>query len=152
MIAMAALSACAELADGVRGLAREADGTGGTTARAAAPSQPAGRPTETRIATVPVPVTPPPRPSRGSAQPIKLVGLNQGQTTDLLGPPMRESDANPGQIWEYRTQGCTLQIHFFFNMGAREFQALHYEATANPASSGAADQCLAQVADQARKR
>ncbi|MBM3598074.1 MAG: hypothetical protein FJX35_07655 [Alphaproteobacteria bacterium] len=106
---------------------------------------------ETHKAAVPVP--PSPRPTtQPPIQPIKLVGLNQSQTTNLLGPPMRERDANPGQIWEYRTQACTLQVHFFFNMGAREFQALHYEAAANPASFSAADQCLAQVHDQARKR
>jgi hypothetical protein len=154
-VILVALGGCAEMNELMRDL------EGSPNQQATRPPAPAAanRPAEARVASVPVPIPPPPRPSAPSAAPsappaqtIKLVGLTQSATSDLLGPPTQESDANPGRIWEYRAPACTLQIHFFFNMGAREFQALHYETTGNPSSTNAADQCLAQVAEQAKRR
>lgn len=83
-------------------------------------------------------------------QPIRLVGLSETEALELLGEPAERMDANPGKIWRFRAADCTLEVHFFYNVGRTDFQALHYQSNGEPGAV-AADRCLQMVYTRAHR-
>lgn len=105
----------------------------------------------------PSPVTPPaaPLPQPG----IKLVGLSQPETADVLGQPEQESDAAPAKVWRYRSRECVLDVYFYLDVQRNGFYALHYTAygasgaqLAAAAASPEAERCVRQVHDERGQR
>lgn len=80
------------------------------------------------------------------AIPPKLVGLSEGETSELLGPPAEENAEPPGKVWVYKVSGCKLSVHLFPDMEKGGFYALDYTA------DGARDLCLGKVAGEARRK
>ncbi|HJS33625.1 MAG TPA: hypothetical protein VJ924_16650, partial [Alphaproteobacteria bacterium] len=105
----------------------------------------------------PSPVTPPaPTPPQPG---IKLVGLSQPETAEILGQPAQESDAAPAKVWRYRASECVLDVYFYLDVQRNGFYALHYTAygaagaqLAAAAASPEAERCVRQVHDERRQR
>jgi hypothetical protein len=81
-----------------------------------------------------------------SPLPLKLVGLSEEETIDLLGRPAEENPQPPGKLWIYKASGCQLSVHLFPDMDRGGFYALDYS------SDISRDACLGKVAGEARKR
>lgn len=74
--------------------------------------------------------------------PMKLVGLNIGETRELFGPPDTAQDGQPSRVWQYAGADCDLRLHFYFDLKAQRYRLLFYEARLQ---SGA--QIVAQARD-----
>lgn len=79
-------------------------------------------------------------------EPLKLVGLSEQETAELLGKPAEESEQPPGKVWVYRVSGCQLSVHLFPDMEKGGFYALDYKA-----EEGSRDTCLGKLAVANRK-
>lgn len=79
-------------------------------------------------------------------EPLKLVGLSEQETADLLGKPAEEAEQPPGKVWTYRASGCRLSVHLFPDVEKGGFYALDYKA-----EEGAGDVCLGKVVTAHRK-
>lgn len=98
---------------------------------------------------------PPPRPDDKdeaaavppAPTPLKLVGLSEDETAELLGRPAEENVQPPGKIWIYQAGGCRLSVHLFPDMEKGGFYALDYTV-----ADGAREACLGKVAGEARKK
>jgi len=54
-----------------------------------------------------------------------LKGLNQTKLVDLLGDPDFRRKENPGELWQYRTADCVLDV-FLYSEG-KETKVRHVE-------------------------
>lgn len=79
--------------------------------------------------------------------PLKLVGLSEDETAELLGRPAEESAQPPGKTWIYHAAGCRLSVHLFPDMEKGGFYALDYTV-----AEGGKEACLGKVAGEARKK
>ena len=77
--------------------------------------------------------------------PKRLVGLTREQVTALIGPPRRVSDNPPATVWAYRTDGCSLDVMFYMDLGTRTFRALAYEVKSDGSSHLAEPECLGRI-------
>lgn len=97
-------------------------------------------------------IRPVPRPAgdKDEAEPaplLKVVGLSEDETADLLGRPAEETAEPPGKIWIYKAAGCRLSVHLFPDMEKGGFYALDYTA-----AEGGKEACLGKIAGEARKK
>ncbi len=95
-------------------------------------------------------IRPAPRPAEAKDEAeklLKLIGLSEDETADLLGRPVEESAEPPGKIWVYKAAGCRLSVHLFPDMEKGGFYALDYTA-----AEGGKEACLGKIAGEARKK
>jgi hypothetical protein len=132
------LAACTGTSDIFGVFEQDRNGTsGGAETAALPPPAPAAKP--------PVPA-PPPRPSRAEpVSPKRLVGLTRDQVTQLIGQPNAVNDNPPATVWVYRTEGCTLDVMFYMDIGTRTFRALAYEVKPNGPNHLAEPECLGRI-------
>lgn len=52
----------------------------------------------------------------------RLKGLNPVQVKAILGVPGFTRRDNPAEIWQYRAQGCTLDVFFYDSVSGKEVQ------------------------------
>jgi hypothetical protein len=85
----------------------------------------------------------PPSPPR-RIDPKSLVGKNQSDIRDLLGPPTTTQNAAPATIWRYSAQSCALDVFFYMDLGTNTLRALTYDSkhTEAGANDEAVSQCL----------
>jgi len=88
----------------------------------------------------------PPSPPR-RIDPKSLVGKNQGDVRDMLGPPTTTQNAAPATIWRYTAQACSLEVFFYMDLGTNTLRALTYDAKPTEAGSNdeASSQCLGTI-------
>jgi hypothetical protein len=95
-------------------------------------------------------------PSVPGVDPKTLIGKNQTEAQDVLGPPNVVRNAPPATIWQYSTDGCTLDVFFYMDLGSNSLRALAYDAKLPEAAASeqAIAQCvgLVQVTNRARGR
>jgi hypothetical protein len=129
--------------------------------KAGTPAQEATRtgPADKQTAAVEPPARPgvkPTRPNVPGIDPKLLIGKNQAEADSMLGAPNAILTAPPATIWQYKVDGCTLDVFFYMDMGSNSLRALAYDAKlAEPTASEAAiAQCvgLVQVTNRARGR
>jgi hypothetical protein len=79
--------------------------------------------------------------------PKSLVGKNQGDVRDILGPPTMTQNAAPATIWRYSTQTCSFDVFFYMDLGTNTLRALTYDAKPTDAGSNdeIASQCLGAI-------
>ena len=77
--------------------------------------------------------------------PKRLVGLTREQVTALIGPPKSVSDSAPATVWGYQTDGCTLEVMFYMDLGTQTFRALAYEVRPDRPARLAPPECLARI-------
>ena len=98
----------------------------------------------------------PSRPNVPGIDPKLLIGKNQNEAEAVLGPPNAVQAAPPATIWQYKADGCTLEVFFYMDMGSNSLRALAYDAklAEPPANEETIAQCvgLVQVTNRARGR
>jgi len=132
------LSACSGSSDFFSVFDHKEDGKAGgaETASLPPPSAPEALP-----APAPAPV---PSPTK-AIDPKRLVGLTREQVTALIGPPRGVSDNPPATVWAYRTEGCSLDVMFYMDLGTRTFRALAYEVKSDGSPRLAEPECLGRI-------
>lgn len=82
-------------------------------------------------------------------EPEALVGLDQTQTTRLLGAPAATEEEAPARVWRYARGGCTLKVFFFMDMTSQDFRALSYDMTSSHNVPDDDQRCFAHLVAQA---
>ena len=78
------------------------------------------------------------------SNPDRLVGMDRGALTDLLGTPAFMRKEAPAQLWRYRNETCLLDL-FLYNDDdpyRKRFTVKHYEARAAAGGKVEAKACL----------
>lgn len=105
------------------------------------PARKPGAPARSRSATLP---EAPPRPTT-PLDPDRLVGLDQEQTVEILGPPTVTGSEDPATVWTYTAGNCSLDLMFYLDLKSQRFHALAYRVNTEKASEEARRECLAKV-------
>lgn len=108
-------------------------------------AQTASLPPPATPTTTPVPAPVPPTSRAEPINPKRLVGLTREQVTALIGRPRAVNDNPPATVWVYRTEGCTLDVMFYMDIGTRTFRALAYEVKPNGPDHLAEPECLGRI-------
>jgi hypothetical protein len=88
----------------------------------------------------------PPSPPR-RIDPKSLIGKNQGDVRDMLGPPTTTQNAAPATIWRYTAQTCSLDVFFYMDLGTNTLRALTYDTKRTEAGTNdeTSSQCLGTI-------
>ena len=69
-------------------------------------------------------------PAKDAANaPMKLVGLNIGETTQIFGPPDTTQNGQPSRVLQYDGTDCDIRLHFYFDLKTQRYRLLFYEAS-----------------------
>ncbi|MEX0807643.1 MAG: hypothetical protein WD044_02845 [Dongiaceae bacterium] len=90
--------------------------------------------TDTPVAVAPV--EPPPLPEA-------IIGLDSDRLTAQLGKPVFLMRAKAAEIWQYRAEGCVLDLYLYEESGA--LRVLYLEARDSLGASQAPGACIAAV-------
>ena len=112
-------------------------------AKVQAPPEPVRRP----AVVLPAPAPPPQPPSLA---PDVVIGLDEEQTEILLGKPGEIKAQPPATVWEYRMQGCALDLYFYVDLASQKRKVLTYDLVP-PAARNAPD-CFGRLRAAARVR
>ncbi|MEX2200041.1 MAG: hypothetical protein WD711_01500 [Dongiaceae bacterium] len=82
------------------------------------------------------PVEPPPLPEA-------IIGLDRDGLTDELGKPVFLMRAQAAEIWQYRADGCVLDLYLYEESGA--LRVLYLEARDSFGATQAPGACIAAV-------
>ena len=109
------------------------------------PAQTNGAPNAMPTANVRPGVKPPSPPRK--VDPKSLVGKNQGDVRDILGPPTTTQNAAPATIWRYTAQTCSLDVFFYMDLGTNTLRALTYDTNLTEAGTDdeITSQCLGAI-------
>ena len=66
-------------------------------------------------------------PARKEISPAALVGLDEQQTTELLGPATTTESRAPASVWHYKNSRCELDLVFYMEMRTGLMRSLHYD-------------------------
>ena len=88
-------------------------------------------------------------PKTAQLVPRKLIGLDQREVTDLLGPAIRTREVPPAVVWEYRLNACALDVFFYMDLTSKRFRALAYDMKS---ADGKQDKSLALCLDRIREQ
>lgn len=77
-------------------------------------------------------------PKTAQLVPQRLIGLDQREVTDLLGPAIRTREVPPAVVWEYRLDACALDIFFYLDLANKRFRALAYDMKSADGKEGKA--------------
>lgn len=83
--------------------------------------------------------------SQAERNSLNLVGLDQTQVAQVLGPPMSETDKAPGKVWRYWNSRCTVDVSLYLDVHSRAYRVLAYEVTNHDYSAGGRGKCLAEL-------
>jgi hypothetical protein len=81
--------------------------------------------------------------------PDSLMGLDQRQTTRLLGVPVTMEEQSPAKVWSYANGACTLKVFFFMDLSSQDFRALSYDVKSSEHVPDVDQRCFAQLLAQA---
>jgi hypothetical protein len=73
--------------------------------------------------------------------PAMVVGMNENEVQQLLGPPTHIGPMPPGKEWEYRNGDCVLTVALYPDVETRVFHALSYEVTSHDQSTHGNRRC-----------
>jgi hypothetical protein len=88
----------------------------------------------------------------GNADPMHLIGLDEGQLKARFGAPATEEDQSPGKTLRYRNRRCTLSLALYPDVQTRVFRALSYEVTSDDHSATGTRHCLAELESRSHSR
>jgi hypothetical protein len=99
---------------------------------------------------------PSPAPDAESAsQPIdpqQVIGLDEGNAAELLGPPEQSKESPPATIWHYVTRDCEIDVYFYLDLQSRVMRALQYEVRSNDFVDRRPERCFQQLVGEHRER
>jgi len=99
------------------------------------PVQTAGRP--------PLPAAPPPKKSGPDSK--TLVGKNEVELKQFLGPPNGVRNEPPAMVWSYQARECSLDVFLYFDVGQKRFRSLAYRFFPETRVSQVERECLAEI-------
>ena len=76
--------------------------------------------------------------------PAELVGLDEQQTTELLGPATTTESRAPASVWHYKYSRCELDLVFYMEMRTGLMRTLHYDFK-NGDGTAAQQACLTAI-------
>lgn len=80
------------------------------------------------------------------SQPDRLIGLKAAEIADLLGAPGFRRKDSPAEIWQYRAQGCFLDVFLYADKAGGElYSVAHVEVRPRRAEPVTKQDCLRQV-------
>lgn len=79
-------------------------------------------------------------PPEIDANPEQLMGLASSRLGDLLGPPAQLRREPPAEVWQYRVDGCVLDLFLYDE--ADERRVVHLEARDQSMAPADAEACL----------
>jgi hypothetical protein len=97
----------------------------------------------------PVPPVPPAKPVN-QLDPKRLVGMSEGQVTELIGTPKEVRDEPPALVWRYTGDSCFVDVLFYFDLTRQEFRALAYRFDSNGRTDQAQRTCLGGIQEAQR--
>lgn len=68
-----------------------------------------------------------PTPEDATLDPKSLLGKDEYETRDILGPPSVVRAAASATIWHYQAGNCSLDLFFYMDLGTRSLKTLDYE-------------------------
>lgn len=92
-----------------------------------------------------VPQRKPPVPAQ-QLRIASLVGSTMAEIESALGRPSAVRDQKPAVIYEYRTEGCEMQVMFFMDVERHEFRVLSYDVKAEQKQYGDVQRCVDGIA------
>jgi hypothetical protein len=99
-------------------------------------------------ATEGTPTTVPPA-TKGVEQ---LVGLNEEELQNVLGPPMLQEEKAPTKLWVFRSHNCTINVTLYPDVQTRQFHALSYEVISDVNTPERTRQCTAEFSSRFSQR
>jgi hypothetical protein len=81
---------------------------------------------------------------------VNLIGKNEDELRDLLGPPTTVEERAPGKTWRYREGQCTLDVQLYPDVQTRQFGTLAYEVKSDDNTDEGNRACVAQLRSRAR--
>lgn len=97
----------------------------------------------------PKPPVPPTKPAN-ELDPKRLVGMSEGQVTELIGTPTEVRDEPPALVWRYTGDDCYVDVLFYFDLTRQEFRALTYRFDSRGRTEAAQRACLGGIQEAKR--
>lgn len=97
----------------------------------------------------PKPPVPPAKPA-AELDPKRLVGMSEGQVTELIGTPKEVRDEPPALVWRYAGNDCFVDVLFYFDLTRQEFRALAYRFDSGGRTVEAQRTCLGGIQEAKR--
>jgi hypothetical protein len=91
------------------------------------------------------------RPERAYPEPASLRGIDGSQLTGLLGTPRFKRRDDPAEIWQYRTESCSLDFFLYRSKDDPAYRVRHVEARGRGPAPQTEKECLAGLL-KARER
>lgn len=95
--------------------------------------------------TAALPPLPPPEPP--ALKPAELMGLAQGELTELLGTPSLKRTDPPAALWQYRDTDCILDLFLYEDGSAYRVRHIEFRRRGDTAALAGTDaeSCLARL-------
>jgi hypothetical protein len=102
------------------------------------------------VAVPPVKPAVPPKPGTAEFAPAQLVGLGQEEAVQLFGPAAAVREVPPATVWEYRADGCVLDLFFYMDVANKRYRSLAYDLKPSDGinADAAIDRCLSRLRDR----
>jgi len=82
----------------------------------------------------------------------QLVGLNETELQNALGPPMLQEEKAPTKLWVFRSHNCTINVTLYPDVQTRQFHALSYEVISDVNTPERTRQCTAEFSSRFSQR
>jgi hypothetical protein len=98
--------------------------------------------------------------SDGATEPVppathgveQLIGLNETELQNALGPPMLQEEKAPTKLWVFRSHNCTINVTLYPDVQTRQFHALSYEVISDVNTPERTRQCTAEFSSRFSQR
>jgi hypothetical protein len=88
----------------------------------------------------------PPQPAKPTGPDSKtLVGKNETELKDFLGPPKVVRNEPPAMVWSYQARECSLDVFLYFDVGQKKFRSLAYRFFPETRVTQVERECLGDI-------
>lgn len=74
-----------------------------------------------------------------------LVGKNEVELKEFLGPPKAVRNEPPAMVWSYQARECNLDVFLYFDVGQKKFKSLAYRFFPETRVTEVERECLAEI-------
>jgi len=92
---------------------------------------------------LPQPAKTPPKPTGPDSK--TLVGKNENELKDFLGPPKAVRNEPPAMVWTYQARECSLDVFLYFDVGQKKFRSLAYRFFPETRVTQVERECLGEI-------
>lgn len=92
---------------------------------------------------LPQPTANPPKPIGPDSK--TLVGKNEVELKDFLGPPKTVRNEPPAMVWSYQSRECSLDVFLYFDVGQKKFKSLAFRFFPETRVTQVERECLAEI-------